>query len=138
MVTQGFYVMGGDWYVMGYYGISGDGDLDEVYKAIISTGVGEESADEAISVLRGRNAGYTLSDFSGHYTVMFVSEADCYDEMYDTIQHELKHATEHICEYYGIDPRSEESARIQGDISREMYKAVSILICPRCGGFVKK
>lgn len=52
MVTQGFYVMGGDWYVMGYYGIIGDGDLDEVYKAIISTGVREESADEAISVLR--------------------------------------------------------------------------------------
>lgn len=132
MVRQGFWVMGGRWYVMGYYGIDIERDGEEVMTALLSTGIGEGEAEEVISELRLKDSGFTLSDYDGRYTVMFVGEASSDDELYDSIQHELKHATEHIGEYFGIDPRGEESAYLQGEISRNMYKAVSLLLCPCC------
>ena len=65
-------------------------------------------------------------------TLMFASRAESPEEMYDTIDHELKHCVEHISTYYGIDPKSEEAAYLQGEISKNLFPAVSAAVCPIC------
>ena len=65
-------------------------------------------------------------------TLIFISRATSPEQMYDTIQHELKHATEHIGEFFGVEPQSEESAYLQGELARKMFAAASIAVCPVC------
>ena len=75
---------------------------------------------------------YTFSNFDERLTLIFISRATSPEQMYDTIQHELKHATEHIGEFFGVEPQSEESAYLQGELARNMFAAASIAVCPVC------
>ena len=47
----------------------------------------------------------------------YISEARA---MYEDAHHGLKHATEHIGEFFGVDCSGEESAYLQGEIARNM------------------
>ena len=82
--------------------------------------------------LPDNNTGYTLTKFGEHFSVVMISHATSYEELYDSVQHELKHVVEHISSYYGVDPKSERSAYLQGEIAKNMYKAVSLIMCPNC------
>ena len=53
-------------------------------------------------------------------------------EMFDTIMHELKHCVEHISDYHGVSPKSEEAAYLQGEIARNLFPAVAMAVCPKC------
>lgn len=44
----------------------------------------------------------------------------------------MKHAVEHISSYYGVDPKSETAAYLQGEIARNLFPAVAMAVCPRC------
>lgn len=78
------------------------------------------------------NKGYTFTNFGDHLTVSFVSKTTSPEQMYDSIQHETKHITDHICEYYGIEPTGEESAYLQGEIAKQMFPAAALVVCPKC------
>lgn len=133
MISQGFGIGSRDWYVMCYYDIRTPEDLAEVYKTLMAAGCPERKAEEACMVLEARNSGYTFANLRDHLTIMLIGEPTDPAQLYDTCQHEVKHATEHIGEFYGVDPGSEESAYLQGEIARNMFPAVSILFCPHCG-----
>ena len=83
-------------------------------------------------VLSRKNNGFTFTDLEGQYTLMFASETTSAEEMFDTITHELKHTTEHISGYFGVDPKSEEAAYLQGEIAKKMFPVVAIAVCPKC------
>lgn len=55
-------------------------------------------------------------------------------EMFDSIVHELKHLVEHISNYYGLDPKEELAAYLQGEVGRQMFPAAALVMCPHCGG----
>lgn len=133
MVTQGFSIGDRDWYVMVSYDIRTRHDLREVRKTLLSAGCPSYKADEACWVLSMWNKGYTFTNFRDHLTVSFMSKATSHGQMYDTISHERKHIVEHISEYYGVDPRSEESAYLQGEVARQMFPAAALVICPKNG-----
>lgn len=59
-------------------------------------------------------------------------EAVSPEELYDTITHETKHVVEHISSFYDVDPKSEEAAYLQGEISKKMFPAVAMAVCPKC------
>lgn len=63
---------------------------------------------------------------------MFASVADTPEELFDTIIHEIRHATDHIGEYYGLKGRGEDSAYLQGEISKRLFPAVAMAVCPKC------
>lgn len=130
MVKQGFSLGERDWYIMVYYDVSSRKDLQEVYETLVSAGCDEWRADEAYWVLSMWNKGYTFTNFHDHLTVSFMSKATSAEQMYDTIDHEQKHIVEHIGEYYGVDPKSEESAYLQGEIGRLMFPAIALVVCP--------
>ena len=69
----------------------------------------------------------TFTNYADHLSLAFIGRATSAEEMYDTIQHELKHLTEHIGGYYGLDPLGETSAYLQGEIGRSMYPAAAFV-----------
>ena len=52
--------------------------------------------------------------------------------MYDSVAHEKKHAVEHISNYYGVDPKSEQAAYLQGELSKQLFPAIALAVCPKC------
>lgn len=131
MIKQGFYIGDRDWYVMVYYNINTDEDLDEITEALIASGQKAAYAQRVVNELMWPNTGYTLTKFGDHFTLICISQATSLDELYNTISHEVRHAADHIGSYYHISARGEESAYLQGEISRNMYEAVALLICPK-------
>ena len=132
MITQQFYIGKKDWQIRAYYDIRFMTDKDIVYGALTSCGCEENKARKALRVLSNKNTGYSFSNFSEKKSIVCASCASDFDEMFSTITHEIKHVVEHISEYYEVDPKSEEAAYLQGEISKQMYRAVAMAICPKC------
>ena len=132
MIQQGFHIGDRDWYVMCTYDIATDYDLREVKKALDALQCSKRVARKAIRTLSKRNTGLTFTSYDERLTLIFISHATMTEQMYDTIQHELKHAVEHISEYYGVNPRSERAAYLQGEIARQMFPAAAMVVCPEC------
>lgn len=132
MIRQGFHIGDRAWWIMAYYDISTGNDFDEVEEALIAAGQEPAYAQEVVDGLMRVNTGYTFTKFGEHLTIVCASHATSYEELYDTVQHELKHIVEHISSYYHLDPKSEEAAYLQGEIAKNMYKAVSLMVCPKC------
>lgn len=132
MIQTGFWIGERDWWIMATIGIKGERDLNEVYQALMACGCPDVEAQKACMVLSRRNCGYSFSDLEGQFTLMFASETDSPEEMFDTLVHELKHIVEHISSHYGLNPKSEEAAYLQGEIAKKLFPAVALAVCPKC------
>lgn len=132
MVRQGFHIGDRDWYVMCYYDIQTVADISEVEVALASAGCRPQAIKAAVDTLAEPDTGYTFTNYSERLTVIFIGRATSPEQMYDSMQHELKHAVEHIGEYFGVEPKSEESAYLQGEIARQMFPAAAMVVCPVC------
>ena len=131
MIQTGFYIGNRDWWIMASLNV-GEKDLGDVYNALMACGCPDDEAQKACMVLSRRNNGYTFTDLEGQFTLMFASKADSPEELFDTYDHELKHAVEHISGFYGVHPKSETAAYLQGEIARNMFPAVAMAVCPKC------
>ena len=129
MVRFGFNIGDHDWFIMGYLNIDGDKDLRIVYGTLLASGLSSEKANNVVNILSRTNNGYSLTNFKEHSSIVCASKASSYGEMFSTVTHEIKHITEHISDYYKVNPKSEEAAYLQGEISRKMYDAVALVIC---------
>lgn len=106
-------------------------DVSVVYEELIEAGLSKDKAEEVCGVLEQLDTGYTYTDYLDMFTLIYTSLGSSLEQSYDTIQHEIKHAVEHISNYYGVDPKSEEAACLQGEIGRQLFPAMSLLLCPR-------
>lgn len=129
MVQTGFYLGRNDWWIMASIGIDDREDLRDVYEALLSIGAPDYKAQEVCMTLSQPNTGYTWTDYDGHFSLMFVSKATSAEQMNSTIDHEKKHVVEHISNYYNVDPKSETSAYLQGELGRLLHPAVSYVLC---------
>lgn len=132
MIRQGFSIGKRDWYVMAYYDVADGADLYDVYEALLAGGCPKSKADKACDVLSELNTGYTYTNFDDHLSLLFMSRTTSAEQMFDSIVHEMKHLVEHISSYYGLDPKEELSAYLQGEVGRLMFPAASLAMCPRC------
>lgn len=132
MIQQGFKVGNNKWYVMCAYEIKTKQDEEKVVDLLVSSGYPEEEVGGVLNLLCGTNSGFTFSDLNQQVSVVITGPSSCPAELYDTVQHELKHVVEHISDYYDIDPKSEDSAYLQGEIAKNMFLAVAPLLCPNC------
>lgn len=131
MIQQVFSIGDRDWHIEIYYNVWPQ-DMPRVYDALVTAGCPATDAESACDDLSVPNSGYTFTHFARHKTVMVISHATDAEQMYDTIQHETRHAADNIGEYYGLPPRGEESAYLQGEISRKMFVAAAMSVCPKC------
>lgn len=132
MIQTGFYIGHRDWWIMASIDISGKEELNDVYQALLACGCPDDEAQRACMTLSRKNSGYTFTDMEGQYTLMFSSEADTPDELFDTIIHEIRHAADHIGKYYDLQASGEDSAYLQGEIAKRMFPAVALAVCPKC------
>jgi len=131
MVKQGFHIGNRDWWVMVYYDIEPK-NLTEIEGVLLSNGCTREQAEETCRNIRQVNTGFTMTDYNNRNSVILVSHATTAEQMFDTIIHEIKHLTEHISNYYDIDPKEELAAYLQGEVGRQMWCAASMVLCPHC------
>ena len=131
MIQTGFHIGERDWWIMASLEVAEE-DLAEIFNSLLACGCPNVEAQKACMVLSRKNNGYTFTDLEGQYSLIFASETTSNEEMFDTITHELKHVTEHISGYFGVDPKSEEAAYLQGEISKKMFPAVALAVCPVC------
>lgn len=117
---------------MVYYNIETAKDLEKAYGVLLAAGTGREKANEAVKVLSNWNSGYIYTDLENKSTIILISHAQSFEELFNTINHEIDHAKAHLCEYFNIPQNSEKSAYLQGEISKQMYKGVALSICPKC------
>ena len=132
MVTTGFFIGNDDWWLMATLDISDEDDLREVYESLLSVGYSDYKARKVCHTLSYPNTGYTLTDYDGKYSLVFISRATDASQMYDSIDHEKKHVVEHISSYYGVNPKSEEAAYLSGELGRLLFPAVTYVLCPQC------
>lgn len=132
MVQTGFWLGDRDWWVMASFDVSTTEDLRDVYESLLSVGCPDHKARKVCMTLSQPNSGYTLTDYDGRYSLVFIGRATSPEQMYDSIDHEKKHVVEHISSYYGIDPKSEEAAYLAGELGRLIFPAAAYVICPKC------
>ena len=133
MIKQGFYIGRHDWWVMAFYDVNGERDLNEVYGTLLACGCSNDMAQRACMTLSQPNSGYTFTNLDEHTTVMAMAKATSHEQMFDTVVHEMKHLVEHISDYYGLNPKTEMAAYLQGEVGRKMFPAAAIVMCPNCG-----
>ena len=46
--------------------------------------------------------------------------------------HERGISMDYISSFYGVHPKSETAAYLQGEIARNMFPAIAMAVCPRC------
>lgn len=132
MITTGFSIGDRDWWLMAYLDVSSSRDIDKVYGALLASGCDDERAQDACMVLSQKNSGYTFTNYDEHSTIVVVSRATSAEQAFDSIVHELKHVSEHISEFYDLDPKEELAAYLQGEVGRKLFPAAAMVLCPRC------
>ena len=128
MIEQGFHIGNRDWWVMIYYDAQTTDDFRKIEGTLMASGCSDRSIAEAISNLKGWNRGYTFTNFNVRTSIIVMGKATSPEQMFDSIVHEMKHLAEHIGEYYGVDPKSELSAYLQGEVGRKMWPAAAIAL----------
>ena len=94
-----------------------------------SLGASSSDADEAVDVLfRYENTGLCVTKMSLRMSLIFIGDASSAEQWWDTLTHELYHAQQAICDYYGVRTDSEDGAWTMGYLMR---KAVE-LVAPPC------
>lgn len=104
-------------------------DFEEMEVQLLRCGAGLRETSEAVRVLHGWNKGYTFTNYETRSSVMTVGKATSGAQMFDSIVHELKHLVEHVSDYYGVNPKEEVSAYLQGEVGRQMFPVVAAVIC---------
>lgn len=132
MIRQGFHIGDRDWWVMVFYDMRTERDLNEVYESLLAAGCESDRAQRACMTLSRWNCGYTYTNLQDHISVMCIGKATSAEQAFDTIMHELKHLVEHISDYYELDPKEELTAYLQGETGRIIFPAVALLTCPKC------
>ena len=135
MIEAGFYIekeIPRKWWVMLYCGVDTPEDIEKVFGAILSAGAGRNRAEIAADELSKINSGYIFTNGERRFSLIAMSRATNYAQLFNTVAHEINHLTAHICERFGYDTDGEKAAYIQGEIGQKMYPVIAEAICPKC------
>lgn len=121
-----------EWQVKVYYLDLPDTDYTDIEDSLKAIGYDGKHPAPLTDIVDGINMGMTYSDTRSRRTVIVIGRTTSADECADTIIHERLHLAMHICKTLHIDPFSEQSAYLSGDIGKRMYKSASMLLCNDC------
>lgn len=133
MIAQYFEIGEREWSVVVYYDVWPH-NLSNLEEDLYNAGSSEISIEDALNELSKLNTGYTFTNYDKRMSVVVISHATSAEQLFDTYDHELKHLVEHISNYFGVNPKSEEAAYLQGEIARKMFPALAMVVCPNCNG----
>lgn len=78
------------------------------------------------------NTGLTYTNPYLHESVMVIGIASCGEQFVNSLVHESKHLEAHIGKALGLDPYSEDTAYLAGEIAQKMYRFTDKLTCHKC------
>lgn len=79
------------------------------------------------------NTGFTYSNSHTRRSVMVIGKATDVSEFFNSFCHELRHLTDDIAYYDGMELRGEGVGYLQGGIGKMFVDLVGAFICPKCG-----
>jgi hypothetical protein len=65
----------------------------------------------------GINSGFTYTNNDLQKSILVINASSSADEYINTFAHEKNHIEMHICDFYKIDPVSEEAACLSGELA---------------------
>lgn len=122
MIKQ-YIELGNDgWHVYVYYGVD-KSNIHDVIRALRTLECPERYVKKSTRIMStGINTGMTYTNTDDKTSLVCIGVADSAEQLVNTIIHEAKHVQSHICEYYGIDERSETAAYLIGHLVQRMYR----------------
>lgn len=123
MVTKYLKVGNDDWGIL----INYDFDLldyDDIAAALYSFGMKEKSINRALRVLSAPNTGMTVSNDDLRMTAIYISHATSPSQFWNTLNHELYHATTAIIDYYGERYDQEPAAYLHGELMQKIVELI--------------
>ena len=112
----------GKWGVVFCYGISrADGkDMRSMMEAF---GMRDAKIDESLGILlESRNTGMCVSNAGLRMSLIFIGDATSEDQHWDSVVHELSHATHAICDYYKVPHDGEDYSWTLGYLTRKVVQ----------------
>lgn len=103
--------------------------LDEykVRSSLIDAGLRGERLEKAITTLFDHtNTGMCISIMDLRMSLIYIGDASSEEQFWDTLSHELYHATQAICEYYNADVANEDGAWTMGYLMRKAVKQIAV------------
>lgn len=76
--------------------------------------------------------GLTYASPPGRETLMVVAKTTTAAEMFNSVVHEIDHATMFTFPLIGITPGTEEAAYFKGGIAREIFPMIQPFLCDCC------
>ena len=101
-------------------------DEDDMIAYMESLGTSWEKAVKNTGILlNGINSGLCVTNLALRMSLIFIGDADSTEQWWDTLTHELYHAQQAICEYYGVKHDSEDGAWTMGYLMRKSVEQIA-------------
>lgn len=113
-----------DWGIIFCYNFS-QKDFSDIYAIARTFGMSEKKVRKSLDILSELNTGMTISRNDLRMSAIFVSDATSYEEWWDSVEHELSHATAHIIDYYNVPYDSEDAAYLAGYLMKKVVHNVA-------------
>ena len=110
----------GKWAFVFAYDIE-DGDQEEIAEWLRALDCSERQVRNACRVSTSVNCGFTFSRPELRMSVMVISPASSEEQFFNTLVHEIYHLQSTICDYYDVDPGTEDAAYLQGYIMQRIF-----------------
>lgn len=67
------------------------------------------------------NSGIIYNDKENKNSIIMIGQADSIQDLVNSIAHEKNHLEMCLCDYYNINPSSEEASTLSGDIAQLLF-----------------
>lgn len=101
-------------------------DFDDLWAYMRSFGLSDRKANEALRILTEPNTAMCISNNDVRMSLVLISESYGVRQFLNSLQHELKHASDAIIEYYDVDWDSEDAAYLAGHLMQRALEAIDM------------
>jgi len=112
-----------DWGILINYDFD-EKDYDEISAALYSFGMNRRNISKCLNILSSPNSGMTISNSALKMTSIYIGRSTSASEFWNTLNHELFHATVAIIDYYGEPYDEEPAAYLHGEIMRKVVERI--------------
>lgn len=122
MIQLKAYLKDYDWNIYIYL-LTNQKDTNNIGNILNKYNIPTQILDKAIYRLtKFDNSGIIYNNNICKYSLIVVGETDSIQDIVNTLTHEKNHLEMYLCDYYNIDPKSEEAAILSGDISELLFR----------------
>jgi hypothetical protein len=99
-------------------------DYDDISEVLYALGMNPKNVRKSLNVLSAPNTGMTISNSKLRMTSIYIGRQTSTSEFWNTVNHELYHATTAIIDYYGEPYDQEPAAYLHGELMRMVVESI--------------